>query len=89
MVGYAKQIIVKITEDLLFSGEKDVNELSEADTKIQLESKTKEMFKEMTALLGEYVSTGKVSKDGFEKLQTKITAYDNIINPASLQKATA
>lgn len=77
----------KISDAALAAITNEVSEIKKADDKNQLESNTKSMMKEMTSILGEYVSTGKVNADSFKKLQFAITAYDNIVNPIVLQTA--
>lgn len=77
----------KVSDATLAAIMKDVNVLKEADDKLQLDSKTKQMYQQMASMLGDYIISGKVNPKAFANLQGVMNDYDKIANPVALQTA--
>jgi predicted transcriptional regulator len=64
---------------------KEINELKEAEDKASIEGTSKEMMEIMAGLVANYVGSGKVNNDMLRKLETKMSAYNKVVNPEPTQ----
>ena len=59
----------------------EIKELKEAEDKSLTEGKSKALIESLYSLIGNYISTGTINADLFAKAKTKVTEYDNFLNP--------
>ncbi len=63
---------------------KEITDLSTADDKSSIETKTKVMFAGMNQLIANYIQNGKVDNIMLQNVSTAIVAYDKVANPTQV-----